>query len=46
MLLWGWRGTPNNREFLDHTEAMQLLGEARPTSDLSPRPAPAFWKTS
>ena len=35
MLLWGWRGTPRQREFLDHSEAKVLLGEARATSDLS-----------
>jgi hypothetical protein len=35
MLLWGWRGTPGNKEFLDHTEAKTLLNEARASSDLS-----------
>lgn len=35
MLLWGWRGVPSNREFLDHTEAKELLVGARASSDLS-----------
>lgn len=35
MLLWGWRGAPNDREFLDHEQSRQLLGEARATSNLS-----------
>lgn len=35
MLLWGWRGTPQNRAFLTHAEASALLGEVRATSDLS-----------
>lgn len=36
MLLWGWRGTPQQKEFLDHDVAKKLLNEARATSDLSP----------
>ncbi|AQT48631.1 helicase-related protein [Burkholderia cenocepacia] len=35
MLLWGWRGTPQQREFLDHAAAKALIAEARATSDLS-----------
>lgn len=35
MLLWGWRGTPQQKEFLDHTQAKTLLAEARASSDLS-----------
>ena len=35
MLLWGWRGTPQAREFLDHAEAKGLLSQARASSDLS-----------
>lgn len=35
MLLWGWRGTPGNKEFLDHAEAKSLLNEARASSELS-----------
>ncbi len=37
MLLWGWRGTPEQKEFLQHTEAKALLASARATSDLSPQ---------
>lgn len=37
MLLWGWRGTPQQKEFLDHNDAKTLLSEARATSDLSPQ---------
>jgi hypothetical protein len=35
MLLWGWRGTPQQKEYLDHAEAKKLLSEARASSDLS-----------
>lgn len=35
MLLWGWRGTPQEKEFLDHAQAKTLLAEARASSDLS-----------
>jgi len=37
MLLWGWRGTPDKKEFLEHVEAKKLLAEARASSDLSPQ---------
>ncbi|WP_444633363.1 helicase-related protein [Cupriavidus oxalaticus] len=37
MLLWGWRGTPQQKEFLDHAAAKALITEARATSDLSPQ---------
>jgi len=42
MILWGWRGTPQQREFLDHAEAKALLSEARPSSDLSPQARASF----
>lgn len=42
MLLWGWRGTPQQKEFLDHAEAKALLAEARATSDLSPQARASF----
>ncbi|MFZ4698432.1 MAG: helicase-related protein [Candidatus Methylumidiphilus sp.] len=42
MLLWGWRGTPQQKEFLDHTTAKALLSEARATSDLSPQARASF----
>ena len=35
MLLWGWRGTPAEREFLDHEESRQLIREVRASSNLS-----------
>lgn len=35
MLLWGWRGTPLEKEYLAHTEAKDLLTAARASSDLS-----------
>ena len=35
MLLWGWRGTPQQKEFLDHAQAKALLVSARATSDLT-----------
>jgi superfamily II DNA or RNA helicase len=37
MLLWGWRGPLDNREFLDHAVAKPLLLNARASSDLSPQ---------
>ena len=36
MLLWGWNGTPEDREHLDHEQARALLREARASSNLSP----------
>jgi superfamily II DNA or RNA helicase len=42
MLLWGWRGTPQQKEFLDHEAAKKLLNEARATSDLSPQARASF----
>lgn len=37
MLLWGWRGTADSRQFIDHPEAKELLRTARASSDLSPQ---------
>jgi len=42
MLLWGWRGTPQQKEFLDHAQAKALLAEARATSDLTPQARASF----
>lgn len=42
MLLWGWRGTPQQKEFLGHDEAKVLLAEARATSDLTPQARSSF----
>ena len=35
MLLWGWTGTPDDREYLDHERARELLQAARASSNLS-----------
>ncbi len=42
MLLWGWRGTPGDREYLDHEQARELLREARASSNLSPEARASF----
>lgn len=42
MLLWGWRGTPQQKEFLTHEEAKALLAEARAFSELSPQARASF----
>jgi superfamily II DNA or RNA helicase len=35
MLLWGWQGTATTREFIDHEHAIQLLRDARASSNLT-----------
>ena len=35
MILWGWRGTLQQKEHLDHDRARELLSSARASSDLS-----------
>ena len=35
MLLWGWRGPPNNRHHLDHEQARSLLAEAQVSGNLT-----------
>lgn len=42
MLLWGWRGTPQDKEFLDHFEAKKILTEVRASSDVSPQARASF----
>jgi len=42
MLLWGWRGTPQQKEFLDHAEAKRILTEARASSDITPQARASF----
>jgi hypothetical protein len=42
MLIWGWRGTPQQKEFLEKSEAKALLQEARASSDLSPQARTGF----
>ena len=44
MLLWGWRGVPENSEYLSHEQARALLSEACASSDLSPEAKAAFLK--
>lgn len=38
MILWGWKGTPQQKEYLNHDQARDLLSSARASSDL-PTPA-------
>jgi hypothetical protein len=42
MLLWGWRGTPQEYEYLDHLEAKELLSDVRASSNLSPEARAGF----
>lgn len=42
MLLWGWRGTLDDREHLDHERARTLLRAARASSNLSPEARASF----
>ena len=42
MLLWGWRGTPDDRDYLNHEQARTLLGQVRATSNLSPQARAGF----
>ena len=42
MLLWGWRGTPDDREHLGHEQARALLREARASGNLSPEARASF----
>ncbi|MEZ4644859.1 MAG: SNF2-related protein [Chloroflexota bacterium] len=42
MILWGWRGTPQQKEILEHDEAKALLSAARAASDLSPQARASF----
>ncbi len=42
MLLWGWRGTPQDKEFIEHSKAKALLTSARASSDLSPQARASF----
>jgi len=44
MLLWGWKGAPDDRVFVDHKEAKQLLAEARASSELSLQARAGFLK--
>ena len=42
MLLWGWRGTPDDREHLHHEQARLLLSEARASGNLSAEARESF----
>ena len=42
MLLWGWRGTLDDRDFLAHDAATALLGSVRASSDLTPQARAGF----
>jgi hypothetical protein len=42
MLLWGWRGTLEDHDFLTHEQARELLTTVRPSSDLSPQKRASF----
>ena len=42
MLLWGWRGTPDDHEHLDYEQARALLQAARASSNLSPEARASF----
>jgi superfamily II DNA or RNA helicase len=42
MLLWGWQGTPDQKVFLNHAEAKNLLVAARAASELSPQARAGF----
>ncbi|MBL8028858.1 MAG: DEAD/DEAH box helicase [Fibrobacteres bacterium] len=35
MVLWGWKGTPDSKEFMSHEQAKLLLLTAKASSDLS-----------
>lgn len=42
MILWGWRGTPQQKEYIAHAEAKELLANAHATSELSIQSRAAF----
>jgi CBS-domain-containing membrane protein len=42
MLLWGWRGTLDDRDFLTHDESKKILATARASSDLTPQARAGF----
>jgi hypothetical protein len=37
MLLWGWQGLIEDRQFLEHDVAKKLLQSVTPTSNMSPQ---------
>ena len=42
MILWGWRGTPQQKEYLGHSQAKALLSVARASSDLTSHARASF----
>ncbi|HQU93723.1 MAG TPA: hypothetical protein PLK77_15575, partial [Pyrinomonadaceae bacterium] len=42
MLLWGWRGAPSQKEYLEHSEAKDLLKDVTASSDMSPQQRTSF----
>ena len=42
MLLWGWHGVLENREYISHEQARELLNEAQASSNLSPQAKASF----
>ncbi len=46
MLLWGWRGTPQQRNFLDHEEAKALLATPAPLPSFRRKRGRVSWRTS
>jgi hypothetical protein len=44
MLVWGYRGSPNDGDFLSKDQAMKLLLNARPGSDLTPQSRENFFE--
>ena len=44
MLLWGWCGTPEERKFLEHNQAKELLKRTRAATELSKEARENFLK--
>jgi len=42
MLLWGYRGTPEDSDYIMHSEAEALLAEAKVEEEMSPQSAASF----
>lgn len=42
MLLWGYKGDPNQNQFILHKEADELLDSARPAENIAPEAREAF----
>ena len=44
MLVWGYRGSPSDGNFLSNDEAVNLLNQARPFGDLAPQARENFFE--